>query len=90
MKFRIVKKYYTNNTPYYIVQQKKLLWWGVPEHDALSKFTFFVTDGYFSCIKFKSVEEAEDAVKIAKLSYELKDEVIKELKKKSEVDEDPS
>jgi len=30
-------------------------------------------------MKFKSVEEAEDAVKIAKLSYELKDEVIKEL-----------
>ena len=79
MKFRIVKKYYTDNAPYYIVQQKRLFWWGVPEHDVLCRLRFAITTAYMDYVKFKSVEEAEDAVKIAKLSYELKDQVIKEL-----------
>jgi hypothetical protein len=79
MKFRIVKRYYTDNTSYYIVQQKKILRWGVPKHDVLCRLRFAITTAYMDYVKFKSVEEAEDAVKIATLSYKLKDEVIKEL-----------
>jgi hypothetical protein len=79
LKYRIVKKYYSNNIEYYIVQQKNIFGWGVPEHRVLRKLGFAITTAYMDYVKFKSVEEAEDTVKIAKLSYELKDEVIKEL-----------
>jgi hypothetical protein len=79
MKYRIVKKYYSNNIEYYIVQQKRIIGWGVPKHNVLRRLGFAITTAYMDYMKFKSVEEAEDAVKIATLSYELKDEVIKEL-----------
>ena len=78
-KFRIVKLYYSDNKPYYIVQQKKIFWWGVPDHAELHEFRFAVTTSFIYYKQFKTVEEAEYYVNIAKLSYELKDEVIKEL-----------
>ena len=79
MKLRIVKKYWSDNTSYYIVQQKKIFRWGVPNHDVLYDLGFFgvATYKYYKC--FESLEEAEVAANIAKLSHELKDEVIKEL-----------
>jgi hypothetical protein len=79
MKYRIVKRYYLDNTSYYIVQQKNIFGWGVPKHSVLRRLGFAITTAYMDYMKFKSVEEAEDAVKIATLSYELKDQVIKEL-----------